>query len=78
MCPDFFALSMRYPDNFIMYEPTIFPAAILKIRKAKVLLFTNGKFVIVGAKDPEDFYNIVQILGEMCREVIEHKCEIVK
>jgi len=45
-------------ENFIVYEPELFPCLILRNRKATLLIFGSGKVVITGLKD----YNLIQLI----------------
>ncbi len=54
----------------IEYEPEQFPGLIYRLEKPKVvvLLFSSGKMIITGGKDPDDAKNaLLQIISSLTR-----------
>jgi len=60
---DLYAMATR--NSFLSYNPTKFPALVLRLAKPKttVLIFSTGKAVIVGAKSEDDIKKIVKRLA---------------
>ena len=54
--------AMATHNSFLSYNPTKFPALVLRLAKPKttVLIFSSGKAVIVGAKSEYDIKRIVK------------------
>ena len=50
-----------------VYEPQLFPALRLKEYKpVSVNIFTTGKVVVCGLKDPDEMYGIISNLKKLC------------
>jgi transcription initiation factor TFIID TATA-box-binding protein len=58
------AISLGFEN--IEYEPEQFPGLVYRIRDPKVvaLLFSSGKIVCTGAKDPNDVMKAIDILSK--------------
>jgi len=62
--------SLVYKFGRVMYEPEQFPGVVYRMDEPKVviLIFTNGKLVITGAKDEEQIYRAVDKLRKRLEE----------
>jgi transcription initiation factor TFIID TATA-box-binding protein len=60
------ALAISLGFENIEYEPEQFPGLVYRIRKPRVvaLLFSSGKIVCTGAKDPSDVEKAIDILSK--------------
>lgn len=69
--------SLVYKFGRVMYEPEQFPGAVYRMDEPKVviLIFTNGKLVITGAKDEEQIYRAVEKLRKRLVEEELLSCE---
>jgi len=55
----------------LMYEPEQFPGAVYRMDSPSVvfLIFSNGKFVCVGAKKEEEIYEAAEVLRRRLEEM---------
>ena len=59
-------------DSYVVslrYRPEKFPGMFISLKKCTVLLFSNGKLVVIGASNEEDAKNGISHVLELVREM---------
>ena len=52
-----FSLYQNANINYIRYRPEKFPGMLINLKKCTILLFSNGKLVVIGASNEQDAKN---------------------